>query len=297
MLIYGLLGYPLRYSLSPVIHQAAYRALGVEAAYLLWPTAPEDLAGQVEALRQQQDLGGFNVTVPHKTTIIPLLDANAPSAQAVNAVNTVVKDGLQLIGYNTDLSGFRASLTEADVPVAGQVALVLGAGGAARSACHVLLELGVERLYLANRTSEKADKLMSELFTGETEWASRGRLHATRHLALRDRVRVVAPPDLFSLAPDTTLLVNCTSSQDPWPAFGLTADDFWSKGQGWAVDLAYGRMLAGFLAAAKEWSWRTLSGEGMLLWQAVHAFELWTGESAPVEIMRLAMASELAGQQ
>ena len=284
MIIYGLLGYPLRYSLSPVIHQAAYRALGLEVAYLLWPTAPEGLAEQVEALRQQCDLGGFNVTVPHKTTIIPLLDGVAPSAQAINAVNTVVRDGQRLIGHNTDLSGFQASLAEAGVPVAGQVALVLGAGGAARSVCYVLLELGAKRLYLANRTIDKAEQLMEELSAGETKRARRGRL------------QVVSPSGLRGLTPDITLVINCTSCQDPWPAFGLTAEDFWSKGQGWAVDLAYGRMLAGFLPAAKERGWRTLSGEGMLLWQAAHAFELWTGESAPVEIMRLAMANELAGR-
>lgn len=306
MIVYGLIGYPLRYSLSPTIHQAAYRASGMEAAYLLWPIAPEHLAEQVSALRQRPDVGGFNVTVPHKTSIVSLLDAITPSVLDVNAVNTVVRDGSQLVGHNTDLSGFRASLLEGGVTVAGQHALVLGAGGAARSVCHVLLGLGVEKLYLVNRTRERAELLRAELVAAEKARASQrlaptggsagvGR-RPTRHLTVGECVQVVDLSELSGLAADLTLVVNCTSSQDPWSAFGLFADDFWSHGQGWAVDLAYGRMLAGFLTVAKQRDWHTLSGEGMLLWQAAHAFELWAGHAAPEDVMRQAMLRAL-GQE
>jgi shikimate dehydrogenase len=277
MLIYGLLGYPLPYSLSPAIHQAAYRALGMEAAYLLWPTAPEALAEQVSAIREREQVGGFNVTVPHKTAIMPLLAAIAPAAAAVQAVNTVVREGNRLIGHNTDISGFRASLQEAGVPVSGSRALVLGAGGAARSVCHVLLQLGAEQLLLLNRTPTRAEQLLAELS------------------ASVNRAQVFDVADLLTQAESVDLVVNCTSSQDPWPAFGIAARDFWARGGGWAIDLAYGKMLAGWLTAAGAHNWHTLSGEGMLLWQAAHALELWTGQPAPVDIMRQSMLQALEG--
>ena len=302
MVVYGLLGYPLRYSLSPAIHQAAYRALGLEAAYLLWPTAPEGLEGAVADLRQRQDVGGWNVTVPHKSAIMPYLDELAPSAAAVGAVNTVLRSGSKLIGENTDLSGFRASLDEVGVPVRGQVALVLGAGGAARAVCHALLDAGVQRLYLANRTQQRAVELGIQLqaglaVQGECE-DQKARAVSERETssATDERVRVIAPEHILPRAGDFGVVVNCTSSQDPWPALGVTADEFWARSQGWAVDLAYGRMLAGFLSVAERRGWATLSGEGMLLWQAAHAFERWTGLSAPVPEMRQAMLAEFRRQ-
>ncbi|MGI6357380.1 MAG: shikimate dehydrogenase family protein [Bacillota bacterium] len=293
MLIYGLVGYPLNYSLSPAIHQAAYSALGMEAAYLLWPTAPERLAGRVEALRRQADVVGWNVTVPHKSAIIPLLDDLAPSAQALGAVNTVVKSQGRLVGHNTDLSGFCRSLVQAGVAVAGRKALVLGAGGAARAVCHGLLALAGDKLYLINRTLDRALRLQREL-----QEAIAGRaLGVAAGPACSDggqpAVSVVDPQELVPLIPDIGLLVNCTSSQDPWATFGLAGDRIWNRGRGWAVDLAYGRMLAGFLDRAKAGGWQTLDGSGMLLWQAVHAVEIWSGVEAPVEAMQRALYREL----
>lgn len=299
---FALLGHPLKYSLSPVLHQAAYIASGMSAAYFLLPTAPEDLPARVQSLRDSADFGGCNVTVPHKAAIIPLLDGIAPSAAAVNAVNTVVVEGRRLIGHNTDLSGFRASLREDCVPVTGQTALVIGAGGAARSVCHVLLGSGVERLYLVNRTAERAEQLLRELQGTEagraSQWlapTSSGRKGGASGVSALPP-QVVDPRELRALAGQLGLVVNCTSSQDPWPALGLQAEEFWSRGQGHAVDLAYGRMLAGFLAVAERCGWRTSSGEGMLLWQAAHAFELWTDLPAPVAAMRAALQQELARQ-
>lgn len=288
MVVYGLLGYPLRYSLSPAIHQAAYRALGLEAAYLLWPTEPDALSERVAELRVREDVGGWNVTVPLKQGIASLLDRLAPSALAVGAVNTVEKTSGQLIGHNTDVSGFSASLDEQGVAVTGQAVLVMGAGGAARAVCQALLSRGVGTIYLANRTAERAEQLLATLQENTST--------ACGSASERTTIRLASGRELPELAAEVRLVVNCTSSQDPWAAFDLAAARFWSRGDGWAVDLAYGAMLHGFLTEAEHQGWRTLSGEGMLLWQAAHAFSIWTGREAPISEMRRAMQMAGAAQ-
>lgn len=290
---HGLIGYPLCYSLSPTIHQAAYRTLGLEAAYLLWPTPPEGLVERVAELCERADVVGWNVTVPHKSAIIPLLDDLAPSAQVLGAVNTVAKNNGRLVGHNTDLAGFCSSLSQAGFEVAGKAALVVGAGGAARAVCHGLLTLAVDTLYLINRTPERALQLQREVeaaIAGTKLGAAGG---AATLAAPLPTVAVVAPQELMSLLPSIGVVVNCTSSQDPWAAHGLAGDEVWNRGRGWAVDLAYGQMLAGFLDRAKAYGWQTLDGTGMLLWQAVDAFEIWTGLVAPVESMQRALSGEL----
>ncbi len=308
MVVYGLLGYPLRYSLSPAIHQAAYEALGLEAAYLLWPTEPERLLERVTELRSRSDVGGWNVTVPLKQSIIPLLDCLAPSALAVGAVNTVEKSGGQLIGHNTDTSGFTSSLREAGVVPQGQAALVIGAGGAARAVCQALLDAGMQRLYLLNRTAERAIKLAAELSSSFERSESKAcarlpeREARGRHICSpscsgqHTSVRVITGDELWLLAAQVSLVMNCTSSQNPWESFGISGAEFWSRSSGWAVDLAYGQMIDGFLAEAVAHGWRTLSGEGMLLWQAAHAFSIWTGREAPISEMRRAMRMAGAAQ-
>lgn len=276
---YGLLGYPLTYSLSPAMHNAAFEALGMDAAYELWPTHPDALPHKVDALRHDPRLGGFNITVPHKQVIMPLLDDISPAARAVGAVNTVIRSGwtsspqdCTLNGENTDVYGFQQMLQEAGVPVQGARVLVLGAGGAARAVIYTLLQMGADRVLMLNRTQEKAAQLLQDLQAGE-------------------RGEVVVSPSFSSIS----LIINATSSQDPWPGCGLTSRQVWSYGQGFAVDLMYGNMLSGFLEQAGHHGWQTLSGEGMLLYQAARAFELWTGQAAPVEVMRSALMRTLRG--
>ncbi len=294
MQLYGLLGYPLRYSLSPAIHQAAYRALGMEAAYLLWPTSPEELQVRLTELSQDKSVKGFNVTVPHKTSIMPLLDQVSPEATAIGAVNTVVKRQGQLFGENTDSYGCSAMLQDAGIQIAGQQVLLLGAGGAARAVLHALLGMGIERVWIMNRTQEKAEQLLRDL-----PHETRGRFHCLTtgldSLSALSQEDSGSPTYLQDVIGYISLVINATSSQDPWSAFGLCAEQVWTRGAGWAVDLMYGNMLDGFLQQASKSGWQTVSGEGMLLHQAARAFELWSGLSAPLEAMRSALMQQLGG--
>ncbi|MGQ9517734.1 MAG: shikimate dehydrogenase family protein, partial [Anaerolineae bacterium] len=139
----GIIGWPVEHSLSPVMHNAAFEALGLNWCYAAFPVPPELLGDAVQGLRAL-GIAGANVTIPHKEAVIPFLDVLSPAARAVGAVNTISVDGEYLLGDNTDVHGFLAALDRADVPLHGRRALVLGAGGSARAAVYGLLLRGAE---------------------------------------------------------------------------------------------------------------------------------------------------------
>ncbi|HJV34802.1 shikimate dehydrogenase, partial [Geomonas sp.] len=159
----GIIGYPVSHSLSPLMHNAAFAALSLDWVYVPFPVAPERLAEGVRGLAAL-GVAGFNVTIPHKVAIIPLLDRIAPEAELIGAVNTVqVKDGL-LTGYNTDGIGLLAALEgKLGFTPSGRSVLVLGAGGAARSALVSLALAGASRIDIVNRSLEKGEELAAEL--------------------------------------------------------------------------------------------------------------------------------------
>src|SRR5690349_15800431 len=133
MIVLGILGYPVSHSKSPAMHNAAARALGLEATYVPFPVAPEHLADAVRGMRAL-GIRGVNVTVPHKSSVIPFLDLVQPDARAIGAVNTIVNEGGTLVGHNTDAPGLVRSLEEGGVRIEGARVAILGAGGAARAA-------------------------------------------------------------------------------------------------------------------------------------------------------------------
>src|SRR5512137_404057 len=137
----GLMGWPVEHSRSPAMHNAAFAALGLNWCYVLLPTPADQMAASVARIRSGE-LQGANVTIPHKQAVLPFLDAIDPAAQAVGAVNTIVRRGDRLIGFNTDTLGFKRALLETGVEVREQACAVLGAGGAARAVVYVLRELG-----------------------------------------------------------------------------------------------------------------------------------------------------------
>jgi shikimate dehydrogenase len=261
------------------MQNAAFAACGLDWTYTLWPTPLDTLAERVAGLRQA-GVAGANVTVPHKTAVLPLLDEVDSGAVAVGAVNTIVHDGLHLIGYNTDLAGFRQGLTEAgDVPPGGR-ALVLGAGGAARAACAALLQQGIPVLVLARRM-DAAHQLADDL--GAHGPIGGGPLTAaTLRLVLRDMA----------------LLVNATSA-GMWPAVD---DSPLPPGvplpPGLLVyDLVYRPRPTRLLREATAAGCRTLDGLSMLLHQGAAAFTLWTGQSAPLAVMRAALDEGMRNEE
>jgi shikimate dehydrogenase len=268
----GLIGNPVSHSRSPQMHNAAFSHLGIDARYELWETAADEIGGRVESLRAEEILGA-NVTVPHKQLVLPHCDRLTDTARRVGAVNTIIPNDGELIGDNTDVYGFARSVREALVDSVPEHALLLGAGGAARGVIVAMHGLGVRRLTVANRTQAKALELAADLMIpGELEIYGVG-------LDSLDG----------ELLENVDLLVNSTSigwhdDESPLKSAHLDLLDQAAL----VVDLTYRE--TALLKAARVRGNRVLDGTGMLLYQGVRAFELWTGRKAPVDIMRAALA-------
>jgi shikimate dehydrogenase len=276
-LVYGILGHPVAQSLSPAMHNAAFRALSLDAVYVPFPVAPEGLRAAVAGLAAA-GVRGFNVTVPHKQAILPLLSEVLPEARAIGAVNTVRAEQGRLCGTNTDGEGFLHSLEhDLGFDPAGRSVLLLGAGGAARAIAFALAGAGVGRLAIANRTVARARALADEC-----------RAHFPA-LAVEALELGQAP----GRAPH--LLVNSTS-------VGMGDDraplELGPVGVREAVlDIVYHPPRTPLLAAAKALGLRSANGLGMLLYQGVAAFRFWTGREPPVDIMREALQSALRARR
>lgn len=267
----GIFGYPLAHSLSPAFQQAAFNHYGLDARYLAWETPPDALSAEVAKLRGG-DFIGANVTIPHKQAVMALLDEVDPLAAAIGAVNTIVKRGGRLVGYNTDAHGFMRALKEdAAFEPSGRRALLLGAGGAARAAAFALCQEGVASLAIANRTLERAAALASEL---NSDGAS---------------ISAIAADDaaLNDAALNADLIVNSTSvGMRHGGAEGQTplAGGLIPHGAV-ALDMVYNPQHTPLLAAARSAGARAVGGMPMLIYQGAAAFEMWTGRVAPVEAM------------
>ena len=257
-----LLGHPVSHSLSPAIHNAAFKALGLPHKYSLRDVTAEKLAEAVGSLRGETALGA-NVTVPHKEQAMRLVDELGDEARVIGAVNTIARTGSRLVGHNTDAYGFEQAI--APIPVAGRV-LLLGAGGAARACLHVLLRLGHD-VAIANRTRARAEDLAQVMVV-------EGR-----------RARVVDWP-VAGDALDADVAVNATSlglhGEDPLEGIALPPA---------VVDIVAIAGATPLVRRARQaQDVIVVDGLSTLLHQAVRAFELWTGVPAPLDVMRAALA-------
>ena len=258
----GVIGHPVRHSLSPRLHNAAFRALDLDWVYLAFEVGPGAVPAALAAVRAL-DLAGLNVTMPHKADVAAGVDRLSPAAAALGAVNTVVNRDGELVGENTDGDGFVASLRESGFEPAGRRCLVVGAGGAARAVVRALGEAGAERVSV---------------------WARRE--DAARMAAALTPAGRPAPLDE---AADADLVVNATP-------LGMGTDtrfpldpDLLHPGQT-VVDLIYDPQVTPLLAEAARRGAVTVNGVGMLVHQAALSFRLWTGRQAPVDAMRAGLA-------
>jgi shikimate dehydrogenase len=269
--LFGVLGDPVDHSLSPVMHNAAFAALGLPHLYLRWRVSPAELPA---ALREARRLGvaGLNLTVPLKETVLTLLDAVSPEARRIGAVNTLAVRGARLVGDNTDARGFARAL-RGRVRMAGGRAVLIGAGGSARAVGASLIAAGCAEIVVANRTPARREALAGWL---------RHDLHARS-------VRAVPLESLRDGGPleDARIVVNTT----PAGLAGrrVTVRSSAAPRRCLFVDLVYAR--TPFLAAAAHAGRPTLDGTGMLLHQGALAFEWWTGRPAPLDEMVLALRS------
>lgn len=272
---FGIIGWPLSHTLSPKMHQAAYAALHIEASYEKFPLEHEKNLPQHIATLKEQNVRGYNVTVPYKEAILPLLDEVSISADAIGAVNTVMWRNGRLLGENTDWSGFLAHLNEANIDLKQKSAAVIGAGGSARAICFALASAGVKHLSLLNRSPSKLHTLKHTLNAQFPTLEVTCLSLSEEHFVLVSKSDVVVQTTSVGLSdPNDTL----------WPSHvPFRADQV-------VYELIYGPRPTALLEKAKRDGAITFDGLGMLLWQGVLAFEQFLPEhKAPVAVMRHAL--------
>ena len=267
----GLIGYPLGHTISPAFQQAAFDHYSLPVKYNAWPTHPDVLAAKVESLRKTEYLGA-NVTVPHKERVTALVDRLDASAEAIGAVNTVVRENGRLAGYNTDAYGFISSLTvKGGFEPRGKRVVLLGSGGAARAAAFALIAEPVASLVIANRTLERAESLADSI-----------RASVPHISAIR-----LAAPELKRATREADLIVNSTSmgmeGGDAGPLSPLPADLIPSTAL--VYDMVYNPAETPLLKEAAKAGAKGLGGLSMLVYQGAGAFEKWTGREPPVDVM------------
>ena len=279
--ILGVIGAPIAHSLSPIIQNAALHEAGLDYVYTAFPVRRDALASAVCGLRDA-GVTGFNVTIPFKTEIMPLLDALSEDAQRIRAVNTVViaSDGT-MTGHNTDVTGFMAGFAARGIGLAGKRTVLIGAGGAARAALWGLLRSGVSSVCIGVRNLAKGKALC-------TDFAEDGTLavycfddpHFRDVLCTADIVVQTTP---IGMSPQTDAM----PPVDPAAISPSAA----------VYDLIYTPAETAFLRAAAAHGCTTINGETMLVMQGAEAFSLWTGVRPNTDLMQRVLREELARRE
>lgn len=274
----GVIGQPIRHSLSPAIFNAAFTASGLDWAYLAFEV-PEGAAGLAMAGVRALGLEGVSVTMPHKAAVIDALDELTPDAVALGAVNCVARNGIRLVGHNTDGAGLIDALQlDEGIDVAGKRCVVVGAGGAARAVTRALGSAGAAAVVVINRSPPAA---------------------AQAAALAGDVGSVGGPPDVA----DADLVINATplgmgvvvtTSGAPEP---MPLDPTLLQAGQVLVDLIYHPAVTPLAVAARARGVRTVNGIGMLIHQAAHAFRRWTNEEPPLEAMSAAALAALLHRQ
>ena len=278
--VVGVIGWPVRHSLSPPMHNAAFAVLGLNWVYVPFSVDPERIAEAMAAVRAL-DLAGLNVTIPHKLAVLPYLDEISDDARLLGAVNTVVPREGRLLGYNTDGQGFLRSLEATGEPISGSAVVLIGAGGSARAVALALARAGAASLTVVNRTLERAQAVVELLRSAEL-------CGAYQALALDD-------PRAAAAVGEAGVVVDSTAvGMYPHHEVEPVIPSRWLHGGQVVCDLTYNPRETVLLRAAAAAGARTLDGTGMLVHQGALALEYWTGREAPAAAMRAALLACLA---
>lgn len=267
--LYGLVGNPVAHSLSPNMHNAAFKKLNINAVYLPFPVKKGKLKHALSFLRET-GVAGFNVTIPFKSECMRYLDKIDPLAKKIGAVNTVLAQKKSLIGKNTDYSGFLRSLSiDLRFNPKDKSIFLIGAGGVSRAVAFALAGKGCKDIFIYDIASEKASSLSG----------------AVNRAFKRVRVSSCGKKDIPAVIRNCRLLVNCTplgmKKGDPLPIEASLLH----KGLK-VYDVIYRPSQTKLLKECEKRSIKSAGGTGMLLYQGVMAFELWTGRKAPVALMK-----------
>jgi len=266
----GLLGNPVDHSLSPAIHNAAFQELGLNFMYLAFPV--EDLENAIRGIRALGHIRGFSVTIPHKVSILPLLDSVETTAKHIGSVNTIIKDRGILVGSNTDASGALQALRQGGVDLSGQHIVMLGSGGAARAiAFGLCVEGKIGHLTLLGIDDKERSALATDLQSKTGITITDDQLNSST---------------LGPALADAHLLIHCTPiGMHPKVGHSCVPKELLHP-ELTVMDIVYNPLNTQLVQDAQAAGCRTIQGIEMFLHQAVGQFELWTGESAPIDTMR-----------
>lgn len=271
----GVIGNPVEHSLSPAIHNAAFQQLGLNFVYLAWKV--EAIGDAIKGLRALGNFRGASVTIPHKVAVLPLLDEVDATARHIGAINTIVWENGKLLGTNTDAIGALRALKEGQAPLGGEPVILLGSGGAARAIAFALaIEAGIRRLHVLGIDNHERRTLASDLAQRTAVQVSEAFLdeQSLRTALAQGTVLIHCTP--IGMAPKSG--ISCVPSHLLHPALTV-------------MDIVYNPRETKLLADAKAAGCRTISGLEMFLYQAAAQFEVWTGQSAPAQVMRAVLES------
>jgi shikimate dehydrogenase len=276
--VYAIIGDPVEHTISPPMHNAAFRRLGLDYVYVPLRVCKEDLPRAVDGLKAL-GVRGFNVTMPHKVSIIPLLDSLDPLAEKIGAVNTVVNDSGCLTGYNTDGPGALQALIEHGADPKNKNVVVLGAGGASRAISYVLARHGA-RMTIINRKEE-------------LDWAEDIARLVKDTIGVNVKVDVLGYRQLKAALATAEILINATSvGMNPDVGKSPVPADLLKNGLV-VFDIIYNPMKTKLLRDAATAGCQTIGGVEMLVGQGILSFERFTGQRAPVATMRRAALKKL----
>jgi len=269
--IYGIFGYPVKHSKSPVFQNPAFSFYNLNSVYIPFEVEPSKLEEGIKSLKVL-NIKGINITIPHKEEAVKYLDELSEEVKYIKAVNTVKNIDGYLIGYNTDAYGFITGLKEIEKDLTEKNILVIGAGGASRGVIYSLIKEGINKIFLANRTLERAKKIVEDF--------------KALNRFIEDIIEIIPQKDIEKFINKSDIIVNTTP-------VGLREGDSWLfdynllKEKHTVVDIVYKKTPLIEIAIKKGCKWQ--DGYPMLLYQGAKSFEIWTGRKAPIDIMKKAL--------
>ncbi|MDC0200152.1 shikimate dehydrogenase [Candidatus Nitrosopelagicus sp.] len=262
---FAVIGDPIDHSLSPTIHNAAYRELEIECTYIAYRVIQGDLATGIESLKKIK-ISGFNVTIPHKIEMMKYLDNVDENCKRIGAVNTVLNDDGILRGFNTDMDGFLEPIKRKEINIKNSKILLLGAGGAARAIVAGFQKEGADEIVIVNRTKENGENL--------TEFSKKNGLDA----------RSIDIEEMDVLDSKFDFIVNA-SSLGLKGEKNVIPEKFFNE-KTTVYDIVYKPIKTDLINKAKEKNCEIIFGYEMLLGQAIRSFEIWLDKKAPYEVMK-----------
>jgi shikimate dehydrogenase len=272
----GVIGDPIEHTLSPIMHNAAFKALKLDFAFLAFKVKVADVEKAVSGMRTL-GIHGLNVTMPHKSAVINYLDEVDQAAKAIGSVNTILNKDGRLFGFNTDGVGALQALRENGVEPRGKKVLLLGAGGAARAIAYTLAR-EADELVILNRTAKQAAELANLL---------------KQTFDRKVVADTLSPNAIKDTLQDSDVLINATSVGMKPNANQTPVAFEWLRPDLAVMDIVYNPVETKLAKDAKAAGAKVVSGFEMLIYQGAASFEIWTGHSAPVEVMRHAAFNHL----